>query len=91
MQNNNYQLTVVIKNDVEEKERKALLDSLTKNFEKVEKEDLWGVRSLAYPIEHQQKAYYAYFEFSADPTKISSIDKSLKLNEDILRYLIIRR
>ncbi len=89
--NNSYLLTFLIKEEIDEKERKALLDSITKKFAKLGKEDLWGSRSLVYPIKRQEKAFYAHYEFEADPADISSIDKMIKLNEDILRYLIVRR
>lgn len=88
---NNYQLTVLLKNSLDEKERGAILEAITKQFGSKSKEDLWGVRELSYPIKHQAKAFYAHFEFEAEPNSISSLDKSLKLNEDILRYLLIRR
>lgn len=87
---NSYALTLLIKADLEEKARQQLLESVAKRMDGVKKEDLWGNRDLAYPIKKQNKAYYAHFEFEADPQSISSLDKSLKLEEDILRYLIIR-
>lgn len=88
---NSYQLTLLVNPKVEEKERKELLDSLTKSFGKLIKEDLWGNKNLSYPIKHIDKAYYAYYEFESDPSSIASLDKSLKLNEDIIRYLLIRK
>ena len=88
---NSYQLTLLIKNEIDEKARKELFESLAKKFTKVEKEDLWGTRDLAYPILKQDKAFYAYYEFQANPGDIASIDKSIKLNEDIIRYLLIRK
>lgn len=88
---NSYQLTLLIKKDLEEKTRKELLEGVKKNLDKIEKEELWGNRSLAYPIKHESSAFYAYFEFALKPEKISGLDKNLKLNEDILRYLLIRR
>jgi small subunit ribosomal protein S6 len=88
---NNYYLTLLIKENVEEKDRQELLATLTKKMGKVGKEDIWGSRSLDYPIQHQNKAFYAHFEFSADPKDISSLDNTLKLNEDILRYLILKK
>ena len=87
----NYLLTLVIKNDLEEKERQALLESISGKIAKVDKEDLWGVRDLVYPIKHATKAYYAHFEFSDEPKNIPSLDKMIKLNEDIIRYLLIKR
>lgn len=86
-----YNLTILIKNDLDEKTRDQLLSGVRKNLGEVKKEDPWGIRNLAYPISHQDKAFYAYFEFEADPKIIPSLDKQIKLNEDILRYLIIRK
>lgn len=85
-----YQLTILVKNDLDEKTRKGLLDDVTKNFGKITKEDLWGVRNLAYPIKHMDKAYYAFYEFDSEPNTIPSLDKMVKLNEDIIRYLLVR-
>ncbi|MDD5147716.1 MAG: 30S ribosomal protein S6 [Candidatus Daviesbacteria bacterium] len=110
---NSYYLTLVLKPDLEEKERKTLLDSvkakLVPGSEKttsadsrrpkpmasdeasVVKEDLWGVRALAYPINKQTSGYYAHFEIQADPKDAKGLDKSLKVEEDILRYLLVRK
>jgi small subunit ribosomal protein S6 len=87
----NYLLTLLVNENTGEKERKELLETLTKKMGKVEKEDLWGMRSLTYPIKHQNKAFYAHFEFSSEPGSISDIDKTLKVNEDIIRYLILKK
>lgn len=97
---NSYALTLVLKIDLDEKVRKELLDSVVKKLGKVEKtdspealtvkEELWGKRDLAYPIKHNSKGYYAHYLFSADPNKIRELDKYLKMEEDILRYLLIR-
>lgn len=87
---NSYILTLVLKADLEEKARKELLESVTKKFGKLNKEDLWGVRDLAYPIKHQEKGYYALYFFEAEPKTIPALDKNLKLEEDIIRYLLIR-
>lgn len=87
---NSYTLTLVLKPDLDDKARKELLDTVTKNFEKTDKEDLWGTRDLAYPIKHQTKGWYAHYQFSADPKVIAPLDKALKIEEDILRYLLVR-
>lgn len=87
---NNYRLTLIVKEKVEEKERQALLDDVVKSFGKLTKEDLWGVRPLAYDIEHDSKGYYAHYEFSSEPQTIAALDKKLKLNEEIVRYLLLK-
>lgn len=87
---NNYALTLVFKNDLGEKERKVLLDSVTKRFGKLEKEELWGARDLAYPIKHITKGFYAHYLFSSEPNTISPLDKAIKVEEDIIRFLLVR-
>ncbi|MBI2011782.1 30S ribosomal protein S6 [Candidatus Daviesbacteria bacterium] len=87
----NYQLTLLVKESLDEKERKVLLDAIVKNFVKTIKEDLWGIKDMAFSIKRANKAYFAHFEFEAEPNTISSLDKDLKLNEDIIRYLLIRK
>ena len=79
---------------MDEKMRKELLDSMVKKLlgedGKVKKVDLWGERELVYPIKRQTKGFYAHFEIEADPKSAKGLDKTLKLEEDILRYLLVR-
>ncbi len=87
----NYQLTVLVNEKVSEADRNGIFDGLKKNFGSLEKEDLWGMRSLSYPIKHADRAYYAHFEFSGEPGSIIGLDKAIRLNEDIIRYLIVKK
>lgn len=87
---NSYTLTVLIKEKVDEKGRTALLDDVKKGFGNLIKEDLWGVRTLAYEIKHMDKAFFAYYEFESEPASIITLDKNIRLNEDIIRYLLIK-
>lgn len=91
---NNYLLTLVLKIDLDDKARKELVDDMKKKMlgesGKVTKEDVWGVRDLAYPILKQTKGYYIHFEFETDPAVAKGLDNQLKVEEDILRYLLIR-
>ena len=51
----------------------------------------WGVRQLAYPIKKFQEGYYVLYEAQIDPTRIKDIERSMQYNEDILRYLVVRK
>ena len=86
---NSYYLTLVLKPDLEEKARAELLDTLKKKFERVVKEDLWGVKDLAYPIKKQVKALYVYFELEATAPEMLEFEKRLRIDERVLRYLLI--
>ena len=91
---NNYLLTLVLKPDLSEKDRSSVLEDMKKKATgedgKITKEDLWGSRDLAYPISKQTKGYYAHFELEADPKVAKDLDKALKVEEDIIRYLFVR-
>jgi small subunit ribosomal protein S6 len=88
---NNYQVTIALRNSLDDKKRQSVIESISKSLQKVEKEDVWGSKGLAYPLSREDKAYYVHFEFQSDPEKISDLDKMLKLNEDVLRHLLIKR
>lgn len=90
----NYMLTFLVRDDLDEKSRGKLLEDTKDelNLEgKLTKEDLWGERTLAYKIKGEDKAYFVHFEFETKPQIISSLDKKLRLNENVLRYLLIRK
>lgn len=91
---NSYLLTLVLKPDLEEKARGELLDAIKKKMlgegGKVVREDLWGSRDLAYPIKKSTKGFYVHFEVETSPVLAKDLDKILKVEEDILRYLLVR-
>lgn len=87
---NSYTLTVLVNEKVDEKGRTAVLDGVKKDFGNLIKEDLWGVRTLSYEIKHMDKAFFAYYEFESEPASIITLDKNIRLNEDIIRYLLIK-
>lgn len=91
---NSYYLTLVLKPEMEEKQRKAFLDAMVKKITgsdgKVKKEDLWGIRELSYKIKKQNKGFFAHFELETDPSSVKGLDKTLKTEEDIIRFLLVR-
>ena len=90
---NPYFLTLVLKADQDESARKELLANVEKKLTsngKIKKQDHWGVRDLAYPIQHRTKGFYAHFELEADPALAKDLDKTLRVEEDIIRYLLVR-
>ena len=66
-------------------------ETLEGNGGKLVKTDVWGKKHLAYKIEKHAEGYYIVYEFETIPSQITLIEKSLKLNKDILRYLLINR
>jgi len=92
-----YELTYLLPVSYTETELKGLREGvqelLTKFHATVETTEDWGKRRLAYAIKHKQKAhteaFYVHIVFTADPSVIPSLDGELKLNETIMRYLLV--
>jgi small subunit ribosomal protein S6 len=53
-------------------------------------EEGWKTRKLAYPIGGRREGYYVVVRFQAPPESIRPLENSLQLNEDVLRYLVVR-
>jgi small subunit ribosomal protein S6 len=51
--------------------------------------DKWGKRRLAYEIKDQSDGYYAFLEFEAEPQAITPLQAAFRLDESILRHMII--
>lgn len=50
----------------------------------------WGVRNLAYEIDHRSRAHYHLLQFHATPTLLESLERSLHIADGVLRFRIIR-
>lgn len=51
--------------------------------------DHWGKRQLAYPIRKKTAGYYVVVQFTAAPEGLPELERTLKLDDDLVRYLIV--
>ena len=51
--------------------------------------DHWGNRQLAYPVVKKKTGYYVVAQFQADPTALPEFERIIKLDESVMRYLIV--
>ncbi len=92
---NRYELCIILPADLGKGETNDVLDEvrslLSENSCKIESEDMWGIRNFAYPINKKDKGNYVIFYFHADvPSKISVVNRSLNLNKQVIRFLLIK-
>src|ERR1700710_3130188 len=57
---------------------------------KVEKQEYWGLRTLAYRIKKNRKGHYVLLNLNAPSNAIFELERQLKINEDVLRFLTVR-
>jgi small subunit ribosomal protein S6 len=56
-----------------------------------EQTSLWGKRKLAYEVKHQKEGSYILQDFKIDPGRVPELESSLKITEEVLRHLIVRK
>ena len=49
----------------------------------------WGKRQLAYPIDRDENGYYVVAQFTAGPSVLPEYERVLKLDDGLLRHLIV--
>jgi small subunit ribosomal protein S6 len=49
----------------------------------------WGRRQLAYEIAGQSNGYYVVAQFEAEPARIKPLENALKMDEAVLRHLVV--
>ena len=92
---NRYELTYIIDTALEETARKELIEKfsslITANGGEVEKVDeTWGKRRLAYAINDKVEGYYVLVTMKAPADLPREIERTMGINENILRCLIIK-
>ncbi len=92
-----YEVTIIIQPKLEEEARNELIERVTSWLTADEADagkpvvHLWGERRLAYPIQKHTRGYYVFFEASLHPERIKEIERNMLYNEDIIRFLFIRK
>ncbi len=54
---------------------------------KVTKREDWGLRTLAYKIQKNRKGYYVLMNIDAPATAVVEMERLMRLDENLLRYL----
>ena len=92
---NRYELTYIIDAALEENARKELIEKISglivANGGEVEKVDeTWGKRRLAYAINYKTEGWYVLVTMKAPAELPRELERNLQINEDIIRYLVVK-
>ena len=60
------------------------------NGGKVTKKENWGLRSLAYRMKKNRKGHYVLFNIDAPAKAIAELERQMRFDEDIIRYMSVR-
>ena len=69
---------------------KDLIKVVSSNDGEIKNQEYWGLRNLAYKIRKNRKGHYTMFHIDSPSSTIVELERNMRLNEDILRYLTIK-
>ena len=69
---------------------KDLIKIISSNDGEIKNQEYWGLRNLAYKIRKNRKGHYTMFHIDSPSSTIVELERNMRLNEDILRYLTIK-
>ena len=92
---NSYETLYVIKPDLEDEARAALIQKysaiITDNGGEVESVDEWGKRKLAYEINYIGEGYYVLVNFKANAELPAELERNFRINDNVMRYMVIKK
>ena len=88
----NYELVYVVRQNAEDEVKEAVLNKIQEVISangEVEKVDTWGNRKLAYQIAKFSEGFYVLVNFKASADLPKELDRNLKINENVIRHMIV--
>ena len=95
MRNKSYETMILLKPELDEAGREAVIKFIKdlaqkEGFEIISVDDL-GRKTLAYKIAKIGEAHYYLLTFDATPAFVAELDRNLRLNDKVLRFLTVLR
>ena len=89
-----YESTFIARPDISSQQVDSLAEQfreiLTEAGGEIAKTEYWGLRSLAYRIKKNRKGHYYFMNIDAPPDAIDAMERTMRINEDVIRYLTVR-
>ena len=90
---NNYETVFILNPVLSEDQMKDAVQKFVKVIKdanaKVINEEQWGLRKLAYPIQHKSTGFYNLIEFQADAQVIDKLEIEFRRDEAVMRFLTV--
>ena len=89
-----YEHLLIARQDISAQQVDALATHLKTIVEgeggKIEKQEYWGLRTLAYRIKKNRKGHYVLLNLNSPAKAIFELERQLKINEDVLRFMTVK-
>ncbi len=89
-----YETVIIARQDVSSAQVEAITDQyveqITASEGKVSRREYWGLKNLAYRMRKNRKGHYVLLNYDAQSEVVQEMERTMRLSEDILRYMTIR-
>jgi small subunit ribosomal protein S6 len=87
-----YELVCIVHPDLDENAFNGVVEKVrgwvSESGGSIDKVDIWGRRRMAYRIRKQREGQYVLFTISLPPSTTTELDRNLRFQESVLRYMI---
>ena len=89
-----YDLMLVLSTSAEDEQRAKILADVESQIPagggSIARKNDWGIRPLAYQIDHQQEGEYHLLQFTGPPALLEALSHGLRINDGVLRFRIVK-
>jgi small subunit ribosomal protein S6 len=89
-----YEHVLIARQDISPQQVDAIVEEVTKTVAELGgrtgKTEYWGLRNLAYRVRKNRKGHYTMINIEAPAAAIHEVERRLRINEDVLRYITIK-
>jgi small subunit ribosomal protein S6 len=90
-----YEVLYIVRADLDDDKVQDVVKRVNTLIERsggaAERTNIWGKRKLAYEVKHQKDGSYVLQDFRIDQGRIPELEAALKITEEVLRHLIVRK
>lgn len=92
---NNYEILYIIQNDIEDDAKAKIVDKYKELIESlggvVDSVDKWGTKKFAYTMDYKNEGYYVLMNFQAEAAAPAEIERKMKIDDAVMRSMILRK
>jgi small subunit ribosomal protein S6 len=89
-----YENVFIARQDISSNQVEGLAETFAtiigENGGQVTKREFWGLKNLTYRMKKNRKGHYVLFNIDAPAAAVHEMERNMRINEDVLRYLTVR-
>jgi small subunit ribosomal protein S6 len=89
-----YECVLIARQDISNTQVEALLETfagvIAEQGGTVTKKEYWGLKNLSFRMKKNRKGHYALMNIDAPSASVKEMERTMSINEDVLRFLTIR-